>query len=291
VSWKLKVTVLALVLVANAAVLWWRYGHPKPNLVGVGPHVAALGNAQIEMVTNWRNAQSLPLTHDAVTAFVEQIRWENCASDSSKRIKVDRNDLSTEQRNALNQSIIGLIEAYGTSDPSRLYDSLSGGGEELSPASIASLKDLLTKNSGGSSEYQTSDDPRDLFLLIAHKIKYNSHWNALVAGSACVGVWRSNSDPDRMFNEMPLGGPMASLFKNQTRYHQLFQPRAKQQSLPPKETIVADVQFVVKHDHYFMSEPSPYHLRLVLEAGAQAWRPTEMVHVPTISGNSPALMF
>jgi hypothetical protein len=72
----------------------------------------------------------------------------------------------------------------------------------------------------------------------------------------------------------------------------LFQSNEdRQRVLAPAAATFADVQFVVKHDRELMSEPSAYHVRFVLGRDTNAWHPIEMIHVSTISGNSPQLLF
>jgi len=288
VSWPAKTALLCVFVVSNLGILWWRNARQEPEIRGVGPFVAVLGAAQAESVIAWRNAPSIPLDHQAISGFVERMKWKNCSPLSQKAITLTQNELSPVEQESLCHTLTSLLEAYSHSEPAKLYEFMTSIGEELPQSSIDTLRQLLTSsNNSVSSEDVATLSPRELWMTIAQRIHYNAHWQALVSDSACVTLWHTPQLAGDPFADVPLGELMSKEFRNETRFHHLFSwPGASLQN-----RIVADVRFVAKHDSQFMSEPSAYHVRLVLDPQTSFWHPVEMVHVPTVSGNSPPLLF
>jgi hypothetical protein len=287
-----KAALLCAIIVANILILWWRYSHQTEEFPGVGPHVAALGKAQAETVLAWRNSPSVRLTTETIDRFVQQFRWDSCAELPPSADTLSRDDLTPTQQTALADVVAGLINAFSNRDAGHLYDFMTGLDERLSPASVDTLTRLISEGRDQTSESPKNRSHRALFLAMAEKINYGAHWKSLVSKSGCVTIWRAPLEPAIVQVEVPLGGLMAELFKNQTRFHHLFERDEKApRQVRSEESIFADVQFVVKHDQHLMSEPSAYHIRFVLDAATDRWHPIEMVHVATISGSSPALLF
>jgi hypothetical protein len=59
----------------------------------------------------------------------------------------------------------------------------------------------------------------------------------------------------------------------------------------PKYTMFADVRIVVEHGETLLEERSPYFFRFGYCAKELRWQPVDMIHVATVSGRSPVLIF
>jgi hypothetical protein len=288
-SVRIKTTVIVLLILVNLGVLWWRYEHGPVNVQSVGPTIAKLGDAQVNTVLRWRNSKSAELTPSSITEYVANMTWSNCKVPddvASKSVEI-----TTGQRDLLSRSIVELMHAYRQPTAEALYDYMTSKKERLSGSSVLTLKKLLTEGNSIDRTTLEHKTPRELFLLIAEKISFGSHWDGLVLGTGRIDFWGSAVDRISVAEKKPLGGDMVKLFKNQTRYHHLFDWTELVNDQGRNDNLYADVEFVVKHNRELMSEPSAYHLRFLYDQTAGTWHPIEMIHVATVSGRSPVLLF
>ena len=287
-----KILLLSLIVVVNAAIWWWRYQHETIDIPGVGPQIAALGKAQADTVLAWRQAASVPLTPTSIQEFAAHLAWKNCEPLAAAATVLNQRELAADQQQDLRDAVAGLIRALSRDDPAELFDYMTARGEQLSPTGVTTLQQLLVKDGNLTPSSVESRSPRELFLLVSQKAHYRTHWESLAADTGCITIWRTNIDRGRVAEEIPLGATSAGLFKNQTRFHHLFQPKdGPATSDTEVDTTFADVRFVVNHDAELMTEPSLYHVRFRWYPSTHDWHPVEMIHVATISGSSPVLLF
>jgi hypothetical protein len=293
-SWKAKGGLLLAVLFANIAILWWRIDHQATNLPGLGPHLRELGQTQVDTVIAWRNAPSIALNSTSIQAFVKDMPCSDCGTLPKQATNVGKDDLSEAERSNLFGAIARLLEIYGNDDPAALYDFMLSHSNGIEFDTAKQLESLIASQRHSSpSPTLNRQDRRELFLKVADQIGFDSHWDSLVEGSGCVRLWRMGGMTSSR-SDVPLGGDMVGLFKNQTRFHQLFSAPSSDSSATANgepTNIVADVRYVVKHDSDLQSEPSLYAVRFILDRERGIWHPAEMIHVPTVSGNSPMLLF
>lgn len=286
-SWPVKTALLCVFVVGNLGILLWRYSRHEPEIKGVGPFIAALGAAQADTVIAWRNSPSVALDHQAISEFVEQMKWDNCAPPLQKTTTLLRKELSSAEQESLGRTLTSFLEAYSHAEPEQLYNFMTSIGEDIPQSNIEMLRKLLASNKNLSVEDISKLSPHDLWMALAQSIHYDAHWQSLASSSACVTLWRTSHQTSDPLEAVPLGELMAKEFRNETHFHHLF----TWQTDSMRDRIVADVRFVVKHDRQLMSEPSAYYVRFVLDPQAVVWHPIEMVHVPTVSGSSPPLLF
>jgi hypothetical protein len=282
---------LLLVVAANIAVLYWRYQHTSVEIPGVGPYVAALGRTQVETVLAWQNAQSVKFSPASISDLAERMTWETTDGLPTDAVSIERDNLSQDEQADLLKAVVGILAAYSGSDPAAIFDYMVGRGQQLAPSSVLIFKRLLTGEAKIPAAAVKDRTPRELFVLMADKMEYGAHWNSLITESASITLWRTNLSSDEALGKVPLGSIVAGLFKNQTRFNHLFVDGSESKPTSTTPLIFADVRFVVKHDQSLMSEPSPYYVRFQLDRTKQVWKPIEMIHVATVSGNSPALLF
>lgn len=292
-----KLLLLSLILLGNGLIFGWRYYFQAGEIPGVGPNIAELGEAQVEMVIDWRNASAVPLTTTAIQEFARQMKWGICPPLPASAEEIPPDQISIEDRGRLCEAVAELIGVYGRGDPFELYDHMQTNCGPMPPEMVASLRTILTQDGSTSNAALADRKPRELFRMVAHKVDYASRWESLVKDSACASFWRSELTLIEILNQRPIGSEMVGTFRNQTRYHHLFGPAVSgptagiERESAGAASILADVQFVVKHDPVLMSEPSPYLVRFLWDDRKNVWRPIELIHVGTISGKSPTLLF
>lgn len=277
-------------LAANAAILWWRLLHPSDRAIVELHSSVPLPEAQAKAVLHWTQAATVDLSDDAIDRYAQNLHWSDCIPCPANA-EIVRIGSVPDAKTDFEKAFSGLLRTYAKGDPKDLLAYMSERGQRIPAAVIDELREILGRETHAEQVALKAMDDRNVFLSFAKLIEFAPHWNGLVEDSGCATIWKLRGGVKTASGS--LGQDAVDLFKNQTRFNQLFVDPSVGPATDstPTYRLFVDVRFVIRHDAKMIDEPSPYYVRFGYNEAIKKWQPLDMIHVPTIAGISPVLLF
>lgn len=255
-----------------------------------------------KLITEWNEAEVTSLQSEDLAKAVQVISSKNCRKMPKGAAAIDRGSLSPYQDADLNSAIIGLLKAYGASNPIAVIDYMRDRGKSFDSRLQPVLKKTLSRR--GQSDLEGMSDS-DLYIRLWKTLKIQSQWSGVVASESCVQLWDGNNiaaDQITQFdwNEATNPGAMETELKGvfrgieTLRHHfDTVKGSLEKQLIGDRPVLLADVRLIIEFNESKFNEKAAYLCRFWFNSNADKWQPIVLLGFASHPGSIslPELMF